>query len=59
MNQVPKMFNEVVFKEVPSALYIQKGIITGAFSNINDLDLFNQSVDIFLKDSSIALLKNN
>lgn len=59
MNQVPKMLNEVVFDSYPSALYVRKGTITGAFSNITDISLFNKSVDIFLRDTSIALLKNN
>lgn len=59
MNQVPKMLNDIAFDNCPSALYIQNGIITGAYSNINNLDLFNESVNIFLKDSSIALKNNN
>ena len=59
MNQVPKQLNDVVFEESPSALYIQNGYITGCYSNIKDIESFNSSVDIFLRDTSIALLKNN
>ena len=59
MNQVPKILNEIVFDSYPSALYVKKGTITGAFSNIGDISLFNKSVDIFLRDTSIALSRNN
>ncbi|MBR2578288.1 MAG: hypothetical protein IKE38_05075, partial [Erysipelotrichaceae bacterium] len=58
MNQVPRILNEIVFDSYPSALYVKKGIISGAFSNIKDISLFNRSVDIFLRDTSIALVRN-
>ncbi len=59
MNQVPSFLNEIDFITYPSCLYIKEGIITGVYSNIENLEKLEESVDIFLKDTSIALTKNN
>ena len=59
MNQVPSFLNEIDFITYPSCLYIKEGIITGVYSNIESLEKLQESVDIFLKDTSIALTKNN
>ena len=59
MNQIPSFLNEIDFVAYPSCLYIKEGIITGVYSNIESLEKLEESVDIFLKDTCIALTKNN
>lgn len=59
LNQVPRVLNQISFYSFPSAVYVQKGIITGCYSNIKDVDTFASSTNIFLKDNCIALVKNN
>lgn len=59
LNQVPRILNQISFYSFPSAVYVQKGIITGCYSNIKDVDSFKLSTNIFLKDNCIALVKNN
>ena len=59
MNQVPSFLSDVDFINFPSCLYVKEGTITGVYSNIESLEKLEESVAIFLKDTSIALSKNN
>ena len=59
MNQVPSFLSDVDFINFPSCLYVKEGTITGVYSNIESLEKLEESVGIFLKDTSIALSKNN
>lgn len=45
--------------EFPSAVFINKGTFTGAYSNIAGIDEFHQAVELFLGDASIAYKRNN
>lgn len=45
--------------EYPYALFVDRSVITGAYSNIKDVESFNQALDIFLSDGSIAYVRNN
>lgn len=59
MNEIPKIFDEMEFPIFPSALFIKKGIITGAYSNIESSSKLLEAYNLFLTDKSIALIANN
>lgn len=59
MNQVPKILNDINFITYPSCIFIKKGTLTGAYSNVLSVEMFNKAKEIFLSGNSIALLKNN
>ena len=43
----------------PSAIFINKGTFTGAYLSIDNIELFNNAVEMFLTDNSIAYKENN
>ena len=43
----------------PSAIFINKGTFTGAYLSIDNIELFNNAVEMFLTDNSIAYKDNN
>ncbi|MDO4501263.1 MAG: hypothetical protein Q4B60_08365 [Erysipelotrichaceae bacterium] len=57
MNQVPKTLNDISFLVYPSAIFVRKGIITGAYSNILNKEMFKRAKEIFLGENSIAIIK--
>lgn len=58
MNAVPRALNDLTCSNYPTALFIEKGTITGVYSNVN-ITGFNDALGIFFGDNSIALVKNN
>lgn len=59
LGYIPADFFTIGIANYPTALFIRSGIFTGAYSNIESVDMFNEAVDTFLGEGSIALLKNN
>lgn len=59
MNQVPKILNEISFITYPSCVFIEKGTITGAYSNVLNIEMLNKATNIFMGEDSIALKSNN
>lgn len=59
MNQIPKTINEISFITYPSCVFVEKGTITGAYSNIANIEMLNKATDTFMGEGSIALKKNN
>lgn len=43
----------------PTAIFIDKSTICGAYSNISDLETFNDALNMFLSEDSIAYKRNN
>lgn len=43
----------------PTAVFIDRGTYTGAYSNIKDSSFFGKAVDLFLSDKCIACKENN
>ncbi len=59
LNQIPKKLDEENLGNSPACIFVKQGIITGIYSNINTLDNLIIAKNLFLTDSSIALVKNN
>lgn len=59
MNQVPEILNDINFVSYPSCVFVEKGTITGTYSNIENIEMFNKATDMFIGDNSIALKNNN
>ena len=45
--------------DYPTAVFIDKGTITGAYSHVEDKERFLEAIDLFLSEGSIAYKKNN
>ena len=43
----------------PTAVFVDRGTFTGAYSDITDKETFENAIDIFLSDDSIAYKHNN
>ena len=43
----------------PSAIFINKSTFTGAYLSIDNIELFNNAIEMFLTDNSIAYKENN
>ncbi len=43
----------------PTAVFVEKGIFAGAYSDIENKEKFNQAIEMFLGDASLAYKKNN
>lgn len=59
LGYIPDDFFTIGFRNYPSALFVEKGTFTGAYSNINSIENFNKAIDMFIGDNSIALKINN
>jgi len=59
LGRMPKDFYKFGLSRYPSALFVQNGVFTGAYVGIKDNKNFSTSIDTYLKDTSIALKKNN
>lgn len=55
MNQIPKELDSGELGTYPSALFIQDSIITGIYSNIENLQELNKAKDLFMGEDSIAI----
>ena len=56
--RVPDDFSKVGYVAYPSAVFVDRGVFTGVYSNIRK-DNFKDALDLFLSDQSIAYVKNN
>ena len=43
----------------PTAVFVEKGVFAGAYSDIENKEKFNQAIEMFLGDDSLAYKKNN
>ena len=43
----------------PTAVFVEKGVFAGAYSDIENKEKFNQAIEMFLGDGSLAYKKNN
>ena len=43
----------------PTAVFVEKGVFAGAYSDIENKEKFNQAIEMFLGDNSLAYKKNN
>ncbi|MBQ6559251.1 MAG: hypothetical protein IJL85_00280 [Erysipelotrichaceae bacterium] len=43
----------------PSAIFVDEGVFTGCYSDIQDTDEFKKALQLFLSDESLAYKKNN
>ena len=43
----------------PTAVFVEKGVFAGAYSNIENKEKFNQAIEMFLGEGSLAYKKNN
>ncbi|MBQ6126985.1 MAG: hypothetical protein IKE50_03360 [Erysipelotrichaceae bacterium] len=43
----------------PSAVFVEKGVFAGAYSDIESKEKFNQAIEMFLGDDSLVYKKNN
>lgn len=59
LGYTPEDFFKFGISDYPTALFIEKGTFTGAYSNIDGIDNFNKAIDMFIGDNSIALKTNN
>ena len=58
LGYIPNDFFKLGIKNYPTAFFIESGTYTGAYSNI-EKDRFNEAIDLFIGDNSIALVGNN
>ena len=56
---IPDDFYRFGIIAYPSAVFVNNGTFTGAYSNIKDKEMFAYAEEIFLKENSIAYKKNN
>jgi len=56
---IPKSFSIINAENYPVAIFIEKGVMTGAYSNILNTRKFNEALEIFIGESSIAHKDNN
>ena len=56
--RIPDDFSRVGYISYPSAVFVDKGVFTGVYSNIQQ-DAFKNALEWFLSDKSIAYKKNN
>ena len=56
--RVPDDFSRMGYISYPSAVFVDNGIFTGVYSNIQQ-DAFKNALEWFLSDKSIAYKKNN
>lgn len=59
LGKMPADFYNYGIVAFPSAVFIDKSTFTGAYSKISDAESFNQALDLFLSDNSVAYVKNN
>lgn len=59
LGYTPDDFFKVGISKYPTAFFVKKGTFTGAHANINDLDKFEDAIDMFLGKECIALKTNN
>ena len=43
----------------PTAVFVEKGVFAGAYSDIENKEKFNQAIEMFLGEGSLAYKKNN
>lgn len=58
-SNVPDNLLENGMANYPTAVFIKKGVFTGAYSNVENDEQFKKAIDLFLSDNSIALKINN
>ena len=56
--RIPDDFSKVGYVPYPSAVFVDRGVFTGVYSNIQK-DAFKDALDLFLSDRCIAYKKNN
>lgn len=59
LSRIPDDLMIYDINDFPSALFINKGTITGTYLNIKDSESFTNAINMFLGNESIALKKNN
>ena len=59
LGYTPDDFYKIGISNYPTALFIEKGTYVGAYSNIDSIDNFNEAINLFIGEKSIALKKNN
>ena len=59
LGYMPKDFYKYAVSDYPSAIFVNKGTFTGAYSVIEDADKFAYALDTFLGENCIALKANN
>lgn len=59
LGRIPEDFFRYGLVAYPTAMFVQKGTFTGAYSNIESVEKFNEAIDMFLGEDSIALKRNN
>ncbi|MBR5754700.1 MAG: hypothetical protein IKX97_02605 [Erysipelotrichaceae bacterium] len=58
-SDVPDDLGRVHFDDYPSAAFIDRGTFTGVYSNIKNVQDFNEALELFLGDGCIAYKRNN
>ena len=58
LGYLPDEFNNIAIKNYPSVIFIDRGVITGAYSSM-DIKDYPDALEIFLSDNSIAYKENN
>lgn len=59
LGRMPDDFFGFGLVNYPTAVFVEKGTFTGAYSNIADKEKFAEAIGVFLKDGCIAYKQNN
>ena len=59
LGRMPDDFFGFGLVNYPTAVFVEKGVFSGAYSNIPDKEKFAEAIGVFLKDGCIAYKKNN
>ena len=59
LGKIPDDFFKFGLVNYPSATFVDRGVFTGAYSNIESKEKMAEAIDMFLSDNCIAYLKNN
>ena len=58
-SKVPEDLFKVEMPVYPGALFVDRGVFTGVYSDINNKETFDEALQMFLSDKSIAYKRNN
>lgn len=59
LSKMPEDFFNFGLAAYPTAVFVDRGTFTGAYSNISDVDSFKEAKKLFLSEECIAYKKNN
>ena len=59
LGRMPDDFFGFGLVNYPTAVFVEKGTFSGAYSNIADKEKFAEAIGVFLKDGCIAFKRNN